>query len=105
MTYTGITLLNVVNASTIDLKGIRIVSSILAGIAALEVVTNGLGYKFKNDEIKELEKYNIYLQIRTRLENINDPNLFNEIEKQKTYLNINTLDGYSLSDIKKLETT
>lgn len=102
ITQVGFTLLNIVNASTTDLKGIRVFASILGGITALTVVTNGLDYKFKNDEIKELEKYDIYLSIRARLENISDPNLFNGIKKQETPLNINTLDSYSLNDIKKI---
>lgn len=103
MTQAEFTIFNIVNASTItDSKGMRVFASILGGIAALTVVTNGLNYKFKNNEIKELEKYDIYLLIRARLENINDPNLFNGIRKQEATLNINTLDSYSLSDIKKI---
>ena len=102
MTQVGFTILNIVNASTTDSKGMRVFASILGGITAFNVVIKGLDYKFKNDEIKELEKYEIYLQIRARLENINDPNLFNGIRKQETPLNINTLDNYSLNDIIKI---
>ena len=102
MTQVGFTILNIVNASTTDSKGMRVFAGILGGITAFTVVINGLDYKFKNDEIKELEKYDIYLQIRARLENINDPNLFNGIRKQETPLNINTLDNYSLNDIIKI---
>lgn len=102
MIQVGFTLVSIINASTNDSKGIKVFASILSGITALTVVANGLNYKFINDEIKELEKYDIYLQIRARLENIGDPNLFNGIKKQEAPLNINTLDSYSLNDIKKI---
>ena len=93
---------NILSPSIVDSKGIIVSASILCCITALGVVYNGSYYKFKNDEIKELEKYDIYLQIRARLENINDPNLFNGIRKQEAPLNINTLDNYSLNDIIKI---
>ena len=102
MTQVGFTVLNILNASTTDSKEMRVFASVLGSITALTVVTNGLNYKFKNDEIKELEKYDIYLQIRGRLEIINDPNLFNGVKKQQEPLNINTLDGYSLNDIIRI---
>lgn len=52
----------------------------------------------------ELEKYDIYLKIKSKLENIDNSTLFNEIKKSKNTipLNINTLDNYSLSDIKNI---
>ena len=102
MIQAGVTVLNMVDAFTTDSKGMRVFASFLGGITAAAVVVNGLDYQFSNDEIKELEKYDIYLQIRVRLENINDPNLFNGVERREASLNINTLDSYSLSDIKKI---
>lgn len=85
-----------------DSVGVRVVSGILSGIAAVTAVVCGVEYKFRNDEIKELEKYDIYLSIRERLETINDPNLFNGIKQHEGPLNINTLDNYSLSEIKTI---
>lgn len=102
MTQVGYTALSILGASIADSKGMRVFASIVSGITALTVVMKGLDYRFKNDEIKELEKYDIYLQIRTRLENADDSNLFNGIRKQETPLNINTLDNYSLNDIIKI---
>lgn len=102
ITQVGYTALNILGVSFADSKGMRVFASIVSGITALTVVMNGLDYRFKNDEIKELEKYDIYLQIRTGLENADDSNLFNGIRKQETPLNINTLDNYSLNDIKKI---
>lgn len=102
ITQVGFTMLSIFNYFNADSKGKRIFNSVIAGITALTVVIDGLSYKFSNDEIKELEKYDIYLSIRERLENANDPNLFNGIIKQGVQLNINTLDNYSLNDIKKI---
>ena len=102
ITQVGFTMLSIFNYFNADSKGKRIFTSVISGITVLTVVIDGLRYKFSNDEIKELEKYDIYLSIRERLENTNDPNLFNGIIKQGVQLNINTLDNYSLNDIKKI---
>ena len=102
ITQVGFTMLGIFNYFNADSKCKRIFASVIAGITALTVVIDGLSYKFSNDEIKELEKYDIYLSIREKLENANDPNLFNGIIKQGVQLNINTLDNYSLNDIKKI---
>lgn len=80
----------------------KIFWNILCGITGLSIVMNGLNYKFKNDEIKELEKYEIYLSIRSRLENIKNDNLYNGVEKHKKPLDINSLDSYSLNDLKRI---
>lgn len=102
MTYLGITVLSISNASTTNSKDIRCLTSLVGGITALNVILDMVKYKQKNDKIKELKKYDIYLQIREILKDINDPNLFNGVKKQEEPLNINTLDSYSLSDIKKI---
>lgn len=63
--------------------------------------------KILNDEVKEIKKYDIYLSIREYLESIDKeniaiPNLFKGVRSEETELNINTLDGYSLRDLKKI---
>ena len=99
---TGFTISTLVTASITNLKGIRIITGVLAVFLAMTAIVETLGYKIDNDEIKELEKYDIYLSIRERLENITDPNLFNGVKKAKLPLNINTLDNYSLKDLQKI---
>lgn len=60
--------------------------------------------KFKIGEVGELTKYDIYLSMREELEEyIEDPNLFNGIKDKPAKLNINTLDDYSLKDIKTVQ--
>ena len=98
----GATMLNAATFSTTDQKEDATFASILGGLTALATVLYSLGYKFISDEIRELEKYDIYLSIRESLEATDDPNIFSGIKKQGMPLNINTLDGYSLSDMKKI---
>ncbi len=65
-------------------------------------IHNYLKYSDVKDEVNELKKYDIYLHLRhTLLLLKNNPNAFNGIEK-KGELNINTLDNYSLRDMKKI---
>lgn len=96
------TVLNIILFSTSDIKAMRVFTGVLGSIIAITAVIDGFGYKFTCDEIKELEKYDIYLSIMSKLENATDPNLFNGVKKQEEPLNINTLDNYSLKDIKKI---
>ena len=76
-------------------------ATMLSYISGIIVVLHGIEFKIDSEEIEEIEKYKIYLSIKDRLEdNIKNPNLYvgvNSIEKE---LNINTLDNYSLNDIK-----
>jgi len=67
--------------------------------------------KNKNDKrIKnkkeELKKYAIYLDMKEELDNIlensNYHDLFNGVKSDEQVLNINTLDNFSLKDIKKI---
>ena len=102
--YTVLNLININYANKTDSNFLRTFTSILCCITGLCIVTDIFFCKFSNDEIKELKKYDIYLSIRKTLEkNITDPNLFKGVKSQQLELNINTLDDYSLSDIKKIQ--
>lgn len=97
----SLTLLDVLNATINDSNIIRIFCGIFGCITSLCIVKNSVKYKFGNDEIKELQKYDIYLSIREALEkNIADLNLLKGVKSHQEVLNINTLDDYSLNDIK-----
>ena len=75
------------------------IAAILGSITGLCIVIGGIQYSF-NDEIEELEKYNIYLSIRDELEKcISDFDLFSGVEKMTEKFNINTLDEYTLEDL------
>ena len=96
---------SVLNYSAMDPE--NIISKFCAfifGCASVSAIAYGIEYILLANRIMELEKYDIYLQIKSKLENVDNPTLFNGIKKSKntTPLNINTLDNYSLSDIKNI---
>lgn len=81
----------------------KILSSISGGITTAFASVFAIVYKNEIDKINELKKYDIYLNIKNELdENITNFNLFAGINIKKDNLNINTLDGFSLKDLKKI---
>lgn len=101
-TQIGCTIINVFSSNIYDGTSIGSFSRILGGITCIFVVLHGADWKLKTDEIKELEKYDIYLSIKEELENTIIPNMFSKVKTKNRTLNINTLDNYSLNDIKKI---
>lgn len=93
---------DVAGFSTDTLENIRPALIALGSASIFGVTIGSLKYKIQNDKIEEVRKYAMYLSIRERLENIYDYNLFNGIKEPKLPLNINTLDNYSLYDIKRI---
>ena len=79
-------------------------AAFIFGCARGSAMAYSIEYILLANRIMELEKYDIYLKIKSKLEKIDNPTLFNGIKKSKniTPLNINTLDNYSLSDIKNI---
>lgn len=63
-------------------------------------------YEKIREQIRELSKYNIYLSIKDSIENEqkngNNGDLFKKINNTEENLNINTLDNYSLKEIKRI---
>jgi len=90
-------------AVTTDNKLHRVIAGVLAGLSGIAVVVNGIRYAINNEEIQELEKYGIYLSIKEALDNCTDENLFNGIRTKVDRIDINTLDNFSLADIKKVK--
>ena len=102
LTCAVVTLADVTGFSTDTLENMRPALIALGSASILGVTIGSLKYKIQNDKIEEARKYAMYLSIRERLENIYDYNLFNGIKEPKLPLNINTLDNYSLYDIKRI---
>ncbi len=76
---------------------------IMYEIAAASVIWfRGIDFKKYNEDIEELKKYDIYLSIENYLKALNSPKIFKGIKNKEDVLNINTLDNYSLKDIKKI---
>lgn len=75
-------------------------SKVAAGICYSGAVFESICYAFENSDAKEIEKYNIYLGMKNELDKYNDSDLYQGINNNQ--LNINTIDDYSLKDLKKI---
>ena len=96
-------LLDTITAYTTESSFNRILQCISGGLLMGVVSVFTAIYKEIDANINELNKYDLYLKIKDELEqNFDNPYLFTGINKKKRNLNINTLDGCSLKDLKKL---
>lgn len=81
---------------------ITLIASIETIISGITFIINGLSFMVNSEELNELLKYHLYLEYKERLDKeIDNINLFEGI-RGNTILNINTLDNYSLDEIKKI---
>lgn len=81
---------------------ITFIASIETIISGITFIINGLSFMVNSEELNELVKYHLYLEYKERLDKeIDNINLFEGI-RGNTILNINTLDNYSLDEIKKI---
>ena len=81
---------------------ITLIASIETIISGITFIINGLAFMVNSEELNELVKYHLYLEYKERLDKeIDNINLFEGIRGNKI-LNINTLDNYSLDEIKKI---
>lgn len=81
---------------------ITFIASIETIISGITFIINGLAFMVNSEELNELVKYHLYLEYKERLDKeIDNINLFEGI-RSNTILNINTLDNYSLDEIKKI---
>lgn len=98
------TALGIILAAVSSSPNVELYSSILSCVVSMPLIFCGVKCVNKNNEIKELEKYDMYLSLKNTLEkNISQPNLFNEVKNKQNVLNINTLDNYSLDDIETIK--
>ena len=81
---------------------ITLIASIETIISGITFIINGLAFMVNSEELNEIVKYHLYLEYKERLDKeIDNINLFEGI-RGNTILNINTLDNYSLDEIKKI---
>ena len=78
-----------------DVKDLRNIFIAFLVSGSILTIVSAFAMKETNNRINDIEKYKIFLQM------INNNNL----EKFDSNLNINTLDNYSLKDIKNIELT
>lgn len=76
---------------------------LVIGINSYFASKNFINFYKCNKEIEELEKYDIYLDIMDDLEVCNNQELFYKVDNDTKSLNINTLDNYSLKEIKQIK--
>lgn len=95
-------MINSANNSGANSKESKIIYSVLEGLIAVTIVLDGVELKFISDEIKELKKYDIYLAIKDKLESKINCDTCNMTDSNLSTLNINTLDNYSLGEIKRI---
>lgn len=75
--------------------------SLLVYAGAITILSSLVAIK-QNKKVKELKKYDIYLSIREQLDNICDTKLYEGVSPKRQSLNINTLDDYSLKELKDI---
>lgn len=77
--------------------------NVVCGIEAVNIVIRGSKYILNNAEIQELQKYNIYLAIMNQFAACqNNPNVYAGVKNKTDVLTINTLDNFSLADLKQI---
>ncbi len=80
----------------------RLIYAMYAGICLRLSLSLYSDEKKRHEKYSELEKYDIYLAIREKLEESDDIRIFNGVKMTDNVLNINTLDNYSAKDMKKI---
>ena len=81
------------------------VAAIAGDVATISILINSTLYMIKSNELKELQKYQLFLKNIDKLEkNSDNPNLFMGIKSPQRKLNINTLDDFSKKDITRIIT-
>lgn len=87
-----------------DSKEKKLAYGLLAIANAIFIVVNGVQVYLKSDELDEIKKYGIYLDIREKLETYkHDRNLFNKIKGRDSIPTINTLDDWSMKEMIQLK--
>ena len=72
------------------------------GLVGIGITLNGIDYKIQKSEIEELEKYDLYLNLRRKIVGVPNKILFAGIKSDERNININNLDDFSLSDVKRI---
>lgn len=98
-TFSIYTLLNTSTFLRADLEWIKIAAGVMVGITGGLLTYSSIKCKQLNDKKKELEKYRIYL---TMIKGYENSNAQMQLKSNGKEVNINTLDDFSLRDIKKL---
>ena len=88
--------------SFINKDELHTLNMIFFGANAMLITLNGIDYKIQKSKIEELEKYDLYLNLRRKIVGVPNEILFAGIKSDERNININNLDNFSLSDVKKI---
>lgn len=77
--------------------------TISVGLVSIGLTINGYNCGIAKAEIEELEKYSIYLRIKDKIEKTPSDTLFCGVKNKKRSITINTLDNFTLGDVKIIE--
>ena len=84
-------------------KWLAILYAFTVAIASIDVVKEGKKFIITRDKIEELDKYDLYLSFMDEIsQNYNNPQLLDGINNGQTEININTLDNFSLKEVKQV---
>lgn len=95
-------MLRAVRCSISNEKFLALVYPLLAGACGVLAVINDVEYKLYNEKLDEFKKYAVYIDLLNKLEKLNENEKNNLLKIENNYININTLDNFSLKEIKKL---
>ena len=78
---------------------------ISGSVVAAAALSSAIAALVNNNELNELKKYDLYLEIKDKIEEYKDnPNLFNGVNGKGYVLDISNIDYFSLRDVKKIKT-
>lgn len=97
--YSGLTLAGI-NSLNNNIRLTGALMSIVLGLIALAKNKKSI---IISNQINELEKYKLYLSMRKEIEDNYNKETFDGIKSFDGNFNINTLDDYSLDDVKKIK--
>lgn len=100
--YAIYTMLNTSTFIRTDVEWLKIAAGVMVGVTGSLLIYNSIKCKQLNDKRKELEKYRIYLSMIKENKNSIAPMQLKYNDKE---VNINTLDNFSLREVKKLNKT
>ena len=88
----------------LSLKEQEITYSLISVLISLFSIKN---FRERRKKLKEIKKYQIFIEIMDRIKNVNEAELLKCIEFETFYqkpLNLSYLDEYSLGDMKRIRT-
>ena len=104
ISHSLLALSNTINLCKTNSQYVKSLAGFALTLCSISVAFASYEYCKRNNRIKDVEKYNIYLELKDKLDELNNSlnsSIPIELEKNGIILNINTLDDFSLREIKQ----